>query len=151
MFAKTINYENFNGVNVTKTLHFNLTQSEIVDFAMELPTGVAEAIGDPTKVNEEEAAVKLMDTIGSKGIVDFLKKLVLKSYGIKSEDGESFVKSEKISEEFSHTMAYDTILMELLSDDTAAAAFVNNVIPAKLVAKMAEAQGGNKIGLPLNK
>lgn len=151
MFTKTINYENFNGDNVTKTLHFNLTQSEIVDFAMELPTGVAEAIGDPTKVNEEEAAVKLMDTIGSKGIVDFLKKLVLKSYGIKSEDGESFVKSEKISEEFSHTMAYDTILMELLSDDTAAAAFVNNVIPAKLVAKMAEAQGGNKIGLPLNK
>ena len=151
MFTKTINYENFNGETVTKTLHFNLTQSEIVDFAMELPSGVTEAIGDPTKVNEEEAALKLMDTIGSKGIVDFLKKLVLKSYGIKSEDGESFVKNDEIAEKFSHTAAYDAILMELMSDDNAAAAFVNNVIPAKLVAKMAEVQGGNKIGLPLNK
>ena len=144
MFAKTINYEDFLGNKREETLYFNLTQTEIIDFATELPSGVSEAIGDPNKMDQEAAAIKIVETIGSKGVIDFLKTLLLKSYGIPSEDGRKFMKSEEISKDFSQTLAYDTILMELMSDDTAANEFVNKIIPAKLIEKME-----GKMALPM--
>ena len=143
MFVKTVKYEDFLGNEREETLYFNLTQTEIIDFATELPSGVSEAIGDPNKVDQEAAAMKIVETIGSKGVIDFLKTLLLKSYGIPSEDGRKFDKSEEISKDFSQTMAYDTILMELMSDDKAASEFVSKIIPTKLLEKM-----DGKLALP---
>lgn len=144
MFIKTVEYEDFLGNSRTETCYFNLTQSEILDFAMELPSGVSDAIDDPNNINEQEAAAKIVATIGNKGVIDFLKTLLLKSYGIPSEDGRKFNKNEEIARDFSQTIAYDTILMELMSDDAAANEFVSKVLPAKLLDKM-----NNKMALPV--
>lgn len=150
MFTKTVTYEDFNGNERSETLHFNLTQNEIIDFAMELPDEVSEAVGnDPNNMDEEAAAIKIAQTIGNKGIVDFLKKLILKSYGIPSEDGRKFEKSEELSKEFSQTIAYDEILMELMTDDEAASMFVSKVMPSKLIKKMEEKTGNKVPGLPV--
>ena len=59
----------------------------------------------------------------------FFKELVAKSYGIKSEDGRRFIKSERISEEFTHTRAYSKLIMELAQDGDKLAAFFNGVMP----------------------
>lgn len=144
MFIKNVKYEDFLGTEREETLYFNLTQTEIIEFATELPSGVSEAIGDPNKVDQEAAAVKIVETIGSKGVIDFLKTLLVKSYGIPSEDGRKFIKSKEIAEDFAQTMAYDTILMELMSDDKAASEFVSKIIPTKLLEKM-----DGKLALPV--
>lgn len=150
MFTKTVNYEDFLGNERSETVYFHLSQNEIVEFAMELPDEVSEAVGDPANMDEEAAALKIAQAIGNKGIVDFLKKLIVKSYGVPSEDGRKFEKSEELSKEFAQTIVYDEILMELMTDDEAANKFVNQVIPAKLVKKMEEKTGHKMPGLPMN-
>lgn len=149
MLKKTVNYEDFDGNQRTEVLHFNLTQTELVEMAMDLPDGMSETIGDdPNKVDQDAAARKLIEKLGGKGIFEFIKTLLLKSYGIKSEDGRRIVKSKEISEEFSQTLAFDIILMELMSDDVKAAEFVNGIIPANVVGKMA-ASGNKPVALPV--
>lgn len=137
MLKKTVTYEDFNGNSRTEELRFNLTQTELVELAMELPDGVSDAVGDdPSKVDQETAARKLMETLGGKGVFEFIKKLLLKSYGVMSADGRRFDKSEELTKEFSQTLAFDTIMMDLMSDDIAAAEFVNGVIPSKVADKI---------------
>ena len=144
MLKKTVQYTDFDGNERTEELYFNLTQTELVEMAMELPDGIADSVGsDPAKIDENAAAVKLMEALGNKGVLSFIKNLLLKSYGIKSEDGRRFEKSEKISTEFSQTLAFDTILMDLMSNDFEAANFVNNVIPSKLVDKINNGKNNN--------
>lgn len=135
MLKKVVNYEDFDGNERTETLYFNMMQTELVDFALDLPEGLSDSLGDDPNAISEQAAISLMDTLGQKGIMEFVKKLVLKSYGIKSDDGRKFEKSEEISKEFSQTIAFDMLMMELMTDENKAIAFVNAVIPASAVNK----------------
>lgn len=141
MLKKTVTYENFDGEKITEELFFNLTKSELIEIAIDLPDGVSESVGNnPENIDEEQAVSKIMDTLGSKGILRFIKDLVLKAYGIKSEDGRRFAKvddnGKPLSIEFSQTMAFETVLDEFMDDDIAAANFVNSIIPAAVADKM---------------
>lgn len=150
MLKKTVTYTDFDGNERTETLHFNLTQTELIDMAMGLPGGVAETLGDdPSKLDPETAGIALMNKLGGQGIINFIKDLVLRSYGEKSEDGRRFIKDEKITKEFSQTLAYDAIIMEFMTDDVAAAEFINKIIPASVLDKMATNMKGNA-ALPVN-
>lgn len=133
MIKKTVNYEDFNGNNRTEDLYFNLTKFEATEFALDLPDDITnEVTKEGADATNMESVSRIVQKLGGKGIIDFIRKLVLKSYGIKSEDGRRFEKSEKISTEFSQTMAFDNLMMELLTDDDEAAKFINGVIPADL-------------------
>lgn len=134
MLKKTVTYEDFDGNERTEDLYFNLTKTEATEFALELPDRVVEGI-DQNDSNEQ-IANKFVEQIGGKGVFDFIKKLVLKSYGVKSLDGRRFIKNPELAEEFSQTLAYDNFIMELMSSETAAAEFVNAVIPASLAEKV---------------
>lgn len=145
MLKKTVNYTDFNDEKVTEELYFNLTKSELIEIAMDLPDGVSNTIANnPENIDEEQAISKIMETLGNKGILRFIKDLVLKSYGIKSEDGRRFVKIDEngkpLSIEFSQTMAFEAILDEFMTDDIAAANFVNSIIPASVSEKMPNAK-----------
>lgn len=133
MIKKTVSYENFNGDKVTKDLYFNLTKFEATEFALDLPDEITSEVSkEGVNAANMDSVSKIVQKLGGKGIIDFIRKLVLKAYGIKSEDGERFEKSEKISTEFSQTMAFDTLMMELLTNDEEASRFINGVIPAEL-------------------
>ena len=137
MLKKTVEYFDYDNNKRTETLYFNLNQSELIEIAMDLPDSVSKSVGDdPTKIDEKQAAAAVIDALGKKGVVKFIKDILLKSYGIKSEDGRRFQKSEKISNEFAQTIAFDTIYMELMANDNAASDFINAVIPATVVEKM---------------
>lgn len=129
MFKKTVKYSDFDNNERTEDLYFNLTQSELVEIALNLPDGLSET--NITQVNEQ-SATQILEKLGGDGIFKFVKELMLKAYGIKSEDGRRFEKSEQISTEFSQTMAFDTMFMELMSNDLAAAEFVNAIIPKEM-------------------
>lgn len=135
MLKKTITCKDFNGNTITKDLYFHLSQTETVEFSFELPENLTESVQDKAEINEEEAAL-IIEKIGRKGVFDFVKTLVLKSYGIKSPDGLRFEKSEEISKEFSQTAAFDALFMELMSDDKSAYEFITGVLPPELLSKM---------------
>lgn len=137
MLKKTVTYENYNGVEQTKTLYFHLSQMEIVKLSMKLPDNVKESVPeDPNAINNEVLASQLVDNLGGEGVIDFIEQLVLKAYGVLSEDGEQFDKSEELTKAFSQSPAFDAIMMEFMTDANAAAEFVNKVIPAKMAAKL---------------
>lgn len=121
MLKKTVTYVDYNGVERTEDLYFNLTKAEIMEMEMGISGGLSEQI---TKVIEAKDNVS---------ILKIFKDLVLKSYGEKSPDGRRFMKSEEIRTAFSQTEAYSNIFMELATDAKAASAFVNGIMPQTVI------------------
>lgn len=117
MLKKTITYTDYNGIERTEDYYFNLTKAELAEMELSTTGGFGEMI-------KKIVAAKDMPSI-----IRVFKQLVLDSYGIKSDDGRRFIKSEEIRTAFSQTEAYSTIFMELASDDKAAADFVNGIMP----------------------
>ena len=126
MIKKTVTYTDYNGVERTENFYFNLSKAEVMEMELSAEGGMAESIQ------------KVVDAKDAPAIIRVFKDLVLKAYGVKSDDGRRFIKSEKISEEFSQNPAYSILYMELVTDDKLAADFVNGIIPAKLSEQVAE-------------
>lgn len=139
MLKKTVTYRDYDNNERTETLWFNMNRFELTEFAAELPDDLFKGLSG---ANNMETVSRIANEMGSKGVIDFIKNLVLKSYGEKSEDGRRFKKSPELSEEFSQTIAFDTFMSELLSDDNAAANFVNSIIPADMAEKLTEVKSG---------
>ena len=121
MLKRTVNYEDFNGNNVSEDFYFNLTKAELLELELSYDSGFAESLQ------------RIIDAKDNKTLVFEFKKLVLLSYGIKSEDGKRFMKSDKIREEFEQTAAYSALFMELAVDAAAASAFITGITPRDLV------------------
>ena len=117
MLKKTITYTDYDGLERTEEFRFNLTKAEVVD--MELTTA-----GTFSETMKRIIAEK--DIIR---IAKLFKELLLKSYGVKSDDGKRFVKSQELSEAFSQTEAYSDLYIELLSNPEEAAKFFAEVAP----------------------
>lgn len=131
MLKKEITYTDFNGLERTESFYFNLSKAELTELQLGTTGGYAEMVK------------KIIDAKDTPALIKIFKDLILTSYGIKSEDGRRFIKSREISEEFSQTEAYSVLFMELANDDTAAAAFVNGIIPNDLAEAVAKQSAVN--------
>lgn len=120
MLKKTITYTDFDGEERTEDFYFNLTKAEIMEMNLSVYGGL-------DKMLEKIVAAK--DT---PKIVSTFKELVLKAYGVKSDDGKRFIKNDRLREEFSQTEAYSELFMELATDEDAAIKFVNGIVPKEL-------------------
>ena len=125
MIKKTVTYTDYNEVERTENFYFNLSKAEVLEMEMSTAGGMAESIQ------------KIIDAKDTPAIIRVFKDLVLKAYGVKSDDGRRFIKSEELSEEFSQTEAYSQIFMELATNADEAAKFVNGIVPADLAQKAA--------------
>lgn len=118
MLKKTITYKDYNGVERTEDFMFNLTKAEILEMQL-------------TKDGGMDAAIKkIVDAKDAPEIMKVFKDLILRSYGIVSDDGRRFIKSKEISDGFAQTEAFSMLYIELATDTDAAAAFVNGIVPA---------------------
>ena len=124
MLKKTITYEDFNGVERKEDFYFNLSKAEI----MEMQFGTVGGL--------DVMLQKIVDAKDVKSIMNTFKMLILKAYGVKSDDGRQFIKSKEIAKEFEQTEAYSILYMELATDDNAAAEFVNGIMPKDVVAEV---------------
>ena len=124
MLKKTIKYTDYNGVERTEDFYFNLNKAEIME--MQLTT-----VGGLDAYLKKIISAQDMPTL-----MRIFKDLVLKSYGVKSDDGRRFIKNEKLREEFEQTEAYSILYMELSTNADAAAAFVNGIIPADVAKQL---------------
>ena len=120
MLKKTVTYVDYNGVERTEDLYFNLSKAEVTEMESSVAGGFSKMLEEIVKSNDNAR------------ILELFKEMVLKAYGEKSADGRRFVKSKELSEAFSQTEAYSEIFMELAMDEKAAAAFVNGIMPANL-------------------
>lgn len=120
MLKETITYTDYNDNVRTETFHFNLTKAEILEMEMSVHGGLTAMLQ------------KIIDAQDQPALIKFFKDLILKAYGEKSPDGRQFIKSEALSTAFSQTEAYSQLYMKLATDDNAAAAFVNGVVPADM-------------------
>ena len=120
MYAKEITYNDYNGVERKETFLFDLSEAEILE--MELST-----VG-----GFEQYVNKIINAQDTPQLVKLFKELILKAYGVKSDDGRRFIKTEEIAREFSQTRAYSKLFMELATDAQAAAEFVNKIVPESM-------------------
>ena len=131
MLKKPITYTDYNGVERTEDFYFNLSKAELMEMELGVTGGMTEMLN---KIIAAKDAPSLMKTF---------KEMIMKSYGIKSDDGKRLVKSEEISTAFTQTEAYSVLFMELITDDKAAADFVNGIIPNEIQAEVAAKTANN--------
>ena len=117
MLKKTITYTDYDGNERTETHYFDLNEVEATEMELSVEGGMSKKLETIAKAEDKAAMFK------------FFKELIAKSYGVKSEDGRRFIKSEQITEEFTQTGAYVALIMELARDGEKLAAFFNGVIP----------------------
>lgn len=124
MLSKKIKYTDYNGVEQTEVFYFSLNKAELLE--MELSTNGG----------YENYLKKLINTRDQAEITKVFKKFILMSYGIKSDDGKRFIKSEELSKEFEQTEAYSELFVELATDTKKATEFFNGIIPPALYAEV---------------
>lgn len=117
MLVKKVTYTDYKGVKREEELYFNLSKAEVAEMELSHDGGLSEHIK------------KIVSAQSGKDIIALFKDLIIKSYGVISDDGKRFIKNDKLREEFVQTEAYSDLFMELASDADAASAFVNGIIP----------------------
>lgn len=126
MLKKTIKFTDYNGVQRSEDFYFNLSKAELLEMEMGTTGGFTETIRKMISAQDVPALARLF------------KELILKSYGVKSDDGKRFIKNEALREEFMQTEAFSDLYLELATDADAGAQFVNGIMPADIAAEAAK-------------
>nr|DAK10495.1 MAG TPA: hypothetical protein [Caudoviricetes sp.] len=121
MIKKTVTYTDFNGTERTDELYFNISKIEL----MELENGYE---GGSYGAHLQ----KVVDDGNAVAIYNEFVSLINLAYGVKSEDGKHFRKSDEILAGFRDSAAYETFLMGLLSNEDELLAFTKGILPADL-------------------
>lgn len=128
MLKRDITYEDFDGEKVTGTFYFNLTKSEIIELEVGYQGGL------------QETLQLIIRTDNRKRLIEEFKRIILVSYGVRSEDGKRFMKTDGLREEFSQTAAYDALFIELATDAEAASVFIKGIIPKDFAKEVEKAE-----------
>ena len=120
MFKKEITYTDYNGTERTETFYFNLSKAELAEMQLSASGGFESYIQSIIEAKDAASMVKIF------------KDVILMSYGEKSPDGKRFIKNAEVRDSFAQTEAYSVLFMELVSDDKAASAFINGIMPSDL-------------------
>ncbi|MBP5598003.1 MAG: hypothetical protein J6Y02_21725 [Pseudobutyrivibrio sp.] len=116
MFKMTQTYTDYDGNEKTETFYFNLNKVEILEMEAEEDGGYSDMLK------------RVVASKDSKELMKLFKQLLLKSYGVKTEDG-GFAKSEELVKKFEQSAAYPEIFMALCTDAQKASDFVSYVMP----------------------
>lgn len=125
MLKKDITFTNFNDEEVTQTFFFHLSKADLI----RMETSVKGGLGDHL--------TRIVEGDDDKIIMGEFEKLILSSYGVKSEDGNRFIKTPEQTEEFRQSEAYSDLLMELCTNEGAAISFITGIVPHNLKSDLA--------------
>jgi len=134
MFKYEVPYTDYNGVERKDIAYFNLSKAELMEMELSTKAGIEEMIRVLIATNDNAKVVKIF------------KDLILKSYGIKSEDGRRFIKSQELRDQFEQSEAYSEFFMKLLqNEDGLQTKFINGVISGSNVPNMGEKEAIDKL------
>jgi hypothetical protein len=119
VLKKTLKYKDFNDREREEVFYFHLSQPKLIRWNMihVKDDGLKGYLQRVMAANDGGAAF------------DFIEKMILDSYGHKTDDG-GFLQNDSIRSSFESSPAYAGLLMELITDADKAAAFLNGIIPA---------------------
>lgn len=119
MHKEIITYNDLNNVQRTEEFYFDLSKPEIVKMQAS------------TKGGYDIQLKSIAASSNGARIMEFFENFISKAYGVKSEDGRRFMKSEEISRSFMETPAYEVLFEKLVTNDQYAADFVNAIMRSK--------------------
>lgn len=128
MLKETRTYTDYDGVERTEDFYFALSKAELAEMELSTDGGMQAMIE------------KIVNSKDNKKIVETFKSILLKSFGIKSDDGRRFIKSDEISKEFSETPVYSDMFIELATDEEKASRFINGIMPKDMKDQLDEAE-----------
>ena len=117
MLVKKISYTDFDGNEREETHYFNLTRTEAIEMQWSPPGGL-KALLD--RIIEEQDINEILDII---------REILSKAYGVKSADGRRFDKDPALWVNFTQSLAFDELFMELMTNAGYAAEFMNGIVP----------------------
>lgn len=115
MFKKTIKFVGFNGEAQEKDFYFHLSNTELA---------MLSAGADDMKARIE----RIMKANDNLAILQELRELVKLACGIRSEDGERFIKTPEAQSQLLDSPAFDALLFELFVGKNAAE-FFSKLVP----------------------
>lgn len=136
MLKRNITYEDLEGETVTETFYFNLSKAELMELQMSSEGGFGKLLE------------RIIETTNKKAMIEQFKRIILMSYGVKSEDGKRFIKNDELRHQFTEMPAYSALFFELATDDDAAVAFVQGIVPKDILAEV-EKEAAKALPLPV--
>lgn len=129
MFKIQVNYENFDGEVVQEELYFHMSVRDWMKADKDKESvGGYEKYLDSVLGKLPEDEKELGDLRNAVEILGVFEDIVRRSYGVRSEDGRKFVKTEEVTEDFMDSFAYDAFLDDLLYKEGLAEKFVNSLV-----------------------
>lgn len=118
MFKTSVTYQDYDGNERTKDLYFNLSKAELFNMQFGVKGGLDAVLN---RIAEEQDMPR---------IIEYFRTIIRKAYGKKSLDGDRFMKSDEIWEEFEQSEAYSEFFVKLISDDQFQHDFMLGIMPA---------------------
>lgn len=129
MIKKTITYTDYNDTKRTEDFYFNLSKAELTEMQLSKKGGL------------DTYLTRIIKSDDTPEIMSMFKDIIVKSYGVKSDDGRRFIKSEEISNDFLQTEAYSELLLEIMTNANASSEFINGLMPREIVEEIAKKGG----------
>ena len=123
MYVKKIKATDFFGRPYEQEYLFNLTRAELIELEYSIDGGLQEYIK------------RIVNTRKTSELIPLFKKLILMSYGERSDDGTMFVKHHPtrgdLGQEFAQTAAFDEMFTEFATNPDSANAFIQGILPTQ--------------------
>ena len=135
MIKKDVTYKDFLGNTRTETFRFNLTEDEMMDLVKEDELFSPDHIGHVMEIGDGIEMYRI------------LRRMILASYGVLSEDGRYFRKPVDALYDFAHSAAYTQLLEDLTNteDLDKLRHFIMGIIPAKYAERLAADTSASKV------
>lgn len=116
MFKKQIAYTDFNGTERKENFYFHMSLPEAARMEAKF-----------NGMTVEEYATSLSEDKNTDRMIAFVEDIILSSYGKKSDDGKSFLKTPEIRTNFEYSQAYAELFEELITSPETARAFAEGI------------------------
>lgn len=141
MLRQVIKYTDFHDREVEEVAYFNLTKNELLEME-----GVADG-------GLSHMLTRLIETKDVREIMAMFKALVLKAYGVKSDDGRRFIKvvdGKPLADQFVDSAAYDQLMIDMLETEDTALTWLAGVLPKDMSPDLDAAKAAIAKGEPLD-
>lgn len=128
MLKQIVKYTDFNGEDASEILYFNITKTEwmsMLDLQPRLESWLEKAKADGDD-NRNLTPAEILE------MVEIIKYLIEKSYGIRGDDGKKFQKSTAIYDDFKSMAVYDEFVFGLFLEPQRAVDFMVAITPKDL-------------------
>lgn len=125
MFKKTVTFKDFDGNSQTQDFYFHISKAEFLAMAS-------------TADDMQSRIKKMVASMDGKAIIHELREIIKLACGVRSEDGQRFVKDAAAQSTLLDSPAFDELLMELATDAVASAEFIEKLVPKKMQEEMQE-------------